>query len=229
MTLDRSTLNLDHYRSQKQAQAEKSVQHLLRLAGDYTERNTNIREKVRAKHIFRKKLGLRNGHILTAVEEELFEQWFLFDYQTIQGFTMLSLFLKNQASNLTEPEMIQGALFLSSVLEPFTVISVDEGNDELTVQDFSSEMTFPVFSKLHPLQSQNLQYVFIRKIPALKRDIAISPLFAVNGPEVFTKLENSFIEQKCEDASLSWRTFLKKNAILFLYEGLRKQIYRKEI
>ena len=74
-------------------------------------RYTNIREKVRASHLFKELVNLPHEAALSDSHEQLFFQWFAFEYVTIQGKTLLQLFLADQAKQKTESFLIQGAFF----------------------------------------------------------------------------------------------------------------------
>jgi hypothetical protein len=214
MDMEGSILDLNSFREIKQLQGEKNAVQLYKLAGDYTERTANIREKVRAKHLFRKTLGLPPEAAFTSLQNEVFQNWFLFDYKTIQGSTMFSLFLKNNSRQLSEPDLIQGALFLTSAMEPIRIIKID--HNVITAVGAESESPFQM-RHMHRNLPETCEWLFIRKIPIQMFDFAMGPVLPVKDKVTVDRMLDAYSEAKKKFPELTWRAFLKTNVLYFLF------------
>ncbi|WP_394137597.1 hypothetical protein [Cytobacillus oceanisediminis] len=216
MDMEGSILDLNSFRETKQLQGEKNAVQLYTLAEDYTERTANIREKVRVKHLFRKTLGLPPEAAFTSLQHEVFQNWFLFDYKTIQGSTMFSLFLKNNSRQLSEPDLIQGALFLTSAMEPVRVVKID--CTVITAVGAESESPFQMrHMHGHLPDMSTCEWLFIRKIPIQMFDFAMGPVLPVKDKVIVDRMLDAYSEAKKKFPELTWRAFLKTNVLYFLF------------
>ncbi|KON86705.1 hypothetical protein AF332_07795 [Sporosarcina globispora] len=215
MDMDGSILDLQSFRKAKQVQGEKNALRLYTLSMDYTERTANIREKVRAKHLFRKTLGLAPEDAYSPIQQEVFQNWFLFDYKTIQGSTMFSLFLKNNARQLSESDLIQGALFLTSAMEPIRIL----GKNRNVISALGVENSTPLLLRHHEELQQELSmgWHFIRRIPIQLYDLPIGPFISIQSNEAANSLMEAFSEAKIKFPDLTWRAFLKSNVLYFIF------------
>ncbi|GLB58545.1 hypothetical protein [Cytobacillus sp. NCCP-133] len=216
MDMDGSILDFKSYREAKQLQGEKIAVQLHKGAMVYTERTANIREKVRAKYLFRKALGLQPEILFTPLQSEVFQNWLLFDYKTIQGSTMFSLFLKNNSRKLSEPDLIQGALFLTSAIEPVRIISND--HKVITVAGAEDQRPFRMRQSDLPDLLPG-QWFFIRKIPIQIYDLAVGPILSVKDPLTVEEMLEAYSEAKVKYPELTWRSFLKTNVLYFLSQS----------
>lgn len=212
--------DLVSYREQKQLQAETNAERIYSLATDFVIRYSNIREKVRAKHLFRQQIYFHNELPLPKYLEELFQQWFLFDYHTIQGETMFSLFLKKHSTVLTEHEMILGAVFLTSYIEPFEIIEVDQENRLLIVKETTEGKIFSITMIANEITyGSKGEYVFLRRLPLVSKDWAIGPIFLVQSNELIRQVTSSFEQSKKNNPSLTWRAYLKRQGYFLLAQA----------
>lgn len=216
MDLDSSNsiLNLNSYRVQKQLQGEASAIKLYNLAQAFTERNANIREKVRAKDLFRKMLHLHEKEAFTSIQEKAFSEWFLFDYMTAQGLTMFNLFLRKHSQQLLEPELIQGALFLTSVFEPVKVLKI-ESSSILVEEDYTKAHGELVITTDLSLKENN--YYFIRSIPVVHKAFALGSIYPIFDNRVLEEMYKEYDMTRKLYEQYSIRAFLKKNAIKYLF------------
>ncbi|WJV31309.1 hypothetical protein QTG56_10470 [Rossellomorea sp. AcN35-11] len=116
-------LNLERFRQKKQQVAEGHIKDLYSKAHEYALKETNIREKVRAKMIFSKRFLPQNDNRIDQKVESLFQEWFMFDYKTIKGQTLFFQFL--QAHQLHESVKLLGAIILTAAWEPVKVRNID--------------------------------------------------------------------------------------------------------
>jgi hypothetical protein len=200
--------DLISYRNHKQQQAETNAFNLYSLAMEYAVKNSNIREKVRAKHLFRQQLSIKSEELFPGELEDFFNQWFLFDYQTIVGETMFSLFLKQQPVKWTEPEMILGALFLTSYIEPFEVLESNQVTRTIIVKNIMEEKIFTIINE--DTSYEKGTYVCLRKLPLVAKDWAVGSHIFIQTKEVISQVVETFQTIKIANPSLTWRSFLKK-------------------
>ncbi|WP_378930160.1 hypothetical protein [Metabacillus herbersteinensis] len=177
-------------------------------------RNSNIREKVKAVHIFRDKVGCSIPRELTKLEEQLFLSWFSYDYKTIQGFTLYQVFLKNIDTKSIPFEAVFHALLMASVLEPFKIIEVN--NDYFVALHLMTNEQSIIKSNLDILYKRD-DLVFLRCVPIYDYLFSLHPGFQFNDEKRGALLKHF------QNTELSWRTFLKKHAIQFAWNGKTDQ------
>jgi hypothetical protein len=209
--MENSIKDLEAYRKQKQAKGEEDALALYRKAKRDASANANIREKVRARHMFREAAGLPGGIPFSREQEEAFEDWFLFDYVSIRGFTMFNLFLRRNSVHLAEADLVQGALFLSSVLQPVRVERA--AGEELAASDIltGEKLQLKVTDSISLEEGRTY---FIRCIPVFSRSFCFGPAFQVNST---TAVITKYKELMAVEGGMTWRPFLKKFALTFLF------------
>lgn len=215
VTKEVSILNLNEYRAEKQAQSEKCSLQLHSMAIDYVNRSVNIREKVRAKHIFRNKLGLPANQALLEQLDEIFLDWFLFDYKTIQRTTIFNQFIKEMAKDLKEYEMIQAALCISAVMEPF-VVTGQQGKDLFILKSMVGEISNVRFSDNRKLSLHKGSALMLRKVHGLEYDFALGPTMVFASKEECERIKHAYNNMKETQSDLTWRAFLKLQALEIL-------------
>ncbi|MCA1036572.1 MULTISPECIES: hypothetical protein [Bacillus] len=209
--MENTIKDLEAYRKQKQAKGEESALALYRKAQKDSAVNANIREKVRARHIFREAAGLPGGIPFSSEQEEVFEDWFLFDYISIRGFTMFNLFLRRNTGQLAEADLIQGALFLSSVLQP---VKIERAEGEILA---ACDILTGEKLQLKAAESISLEEgrsYFIRCIPVFSRTFCFGPAFPMDNTDAVVESYNEAVRE-----GMAYRPFLKKTAVAFLFIG----------
>jgi hypothetical protein len=211
MKKNHDIIDFESVKKNKQAQVEAVIINLYEQFMESLEKNANLREKVRAKHFFRSLTSVKETDFLIKSVEEHFFHWFAFDYRNIQGLTMFQLFLRNQEQRLTQPMLIQSALFLTAVLEPMVVEAIPEQHI-LEVYDPFHKQKHLIKTKEEHVQKNDS--IFIRLVPAIGMSIQIGPLIKVSNFDVILELVRDYSK-----TDLSWRTFLKKKAIQYAWNG----------
>ncbi|MGM7720813.1 hypothetical protein [Metabacillus sp. Hm71] len=200
--------NIIHFqelRKEKEHQLSSFIcQHAASLH-NYVARDVNIREKVKAKHIFSEKVGCIPTAIFSKMEEQLFLDWFAYDYVTIRGTTIYQTFVEQLSKKGHPLDRIVHALFMASALEPFKVIKSDEHH--IHAKKLLTGETCTIKSEANKYAAQE-DIIFLRSIPVFDQLLCISELYVQRN----TKSIASML-QHLEKSSDSWRTFLKKFAI----------------
>ncbi|MEH7556512.1 nicotinate phosphoribosyltransferase [Priestia megaterium] len=205
-------INFNEIREQKQLQSDNAICDFYNQYFFFVNRYTNIREKVRASHLFKELVNLPHEAPLSDSHEQLFFQWFAFEYVTIQGKTLLQLFLADQAKQKTESFLIQGAFFLTSVLEPIIVSKVPNSfflkgytpltNEQVIIKD--------VRGRFANLEEQ--QVIWIRKIKSIGYDVLIDSFFLGHKQ----RIEQLVTQYNDKKNAMTWRSFLKQQAIYYV-------------
>ncbi|KKI91644.1 hypothetical protein WQ54_13545 [Bacillus sp. SA1-12] len=200
--------NIIHFqalRKEKEKQLSSFIcQHAASLH-HYVARDVNIREKVKAKHIFSEKVGCVPTSIFSKMEEQLFLDWFAYDYATIRGITIYQTFVEQLSKKGHPLDRIVHALFMASVLEPFKVIKCD-GNHIYAEKLITGEKC-TIKSAANKYVAQE-EIIFLRSIPVFDQLLCISDLYVQRDQKSIVSMLQHF-----EGSSNSWRTFLKKFAI----------------
>lgn len=177
----------------------------------FVNREVNIREKVKAKHIFRNKNRIMVKEF-TNDEELLFHDWFTFDYLTLKGLTIYQSYVSSKTSKLHPLHSVIHALFMASVLEPFRVIKVN--NNHIYAEKLLTKEVVEINIKLlkSSREIREEEDIFIRTIPIYDQLLCIS--------EVYVQKERDIINSLLKDIEKSeenWRTFLKKYSIKYTW------------
>ncbi|MFC3525505.1 hypothetical protein ACFOLK_13125 [Marinococcus halophilus] len=106
--------DIQRYRQRRQVEADRRLESLLAAFKDWKEENTNLREKVRAKHLFAEQTGLAVEQVEKRPWDMLFEEWFSYDYVTIIGTHLFDMFLKQTLTERTRMDLQLGGLLLTA-------------------------------------------------------------------------------------------------------------------
>lgn len=212
-------IHLDPKRKERQLEFDEALRSLYNDYFSFLNRHANIREKVRAKHIFREKTGLSQEALLEEKWENQFEHWFAFDYRNIQGTLMFDLYFKKNKHNMTETMVVLSALLLTTVVEPIIVTGIRnewsiEGENPL---DHISQSIHSLSNPISGVKTGDL--LFIRKIKSGYRMTVLGPYLHVPRSQTSTLLHQ--LVSDYEDFSNShqettFRTFLRAHAIEYL-------------
>ncbi|WP_201715906.1 hypothetical protein [Rossellomorea arthrocnemi] len=212
-----STLDLEQFRQKKQKIAEDHIKDLYRKAYDYAWKETNIREKVRAKMIFSKRFLQQDDDRLSKDVEKLFQEWFLFDYKTIKGQTLFFQFL--QSHPLPESTKLLGAVVLTAAWEPIKVMQKDGQSIYCRHIIHGDEALVKLNHDCMEKEMVEGQVYFVRKVPLVVHQWILGPVFYVDSQDVVTNLKNHY-GQMNQKTGVLWRTFLKEEAPNFILSSL---------
>ncbi|MGE6755660.1 hypothetical protein ACQKFO_19770 [Rossellomorea sp. NPDC071047] len=216
-----SLLNLEQYRQKKQRMAEHHIEDLYRKAYEYALKETNIREKVRAKMIFSKRFLIHDDTLLDEEVEKLFQEWFLFDYKTIKGQTLFFQFL--QSHTLHESVKLLGAIVLTAAWEPIIIRKIDTQNEEVTftcknvIQD--EEVSVKTNLDFNKKGIREGGVYFVRKVPLVTHQWILGPVFPVKSEGILSDVKNHY-GQMNQKTGVLWRTYLKEEAPNFIIRSL---------
>lgn len=87
----------------------------------FVQSEANLREKVRAKHLFYHKLGIDKNKELESSLQVQFEHWLLFDYVTVVGSRLFDLFIRAKKNDMSKQMLELSGILMLMHLEPFRV------------------------------------------------------------------------------------------------------------
>ncbi|WP_226673594.1 hypothetical protein [Rossellomorea aquimaris] len=211
------TLDLEQFRQKKQNIAEGHIEDLYRKAFEYALKETNIREKVRAKMIFTKRFLHNDEARMIPGVEKLFQEWFLFDYKTITGQTLFFQFLQNHP--LHESTKFLGAVMLTAAWEPIQVVK--KGGRILNCRTLiqGDESLVKMNHLCMEMEMKEERVYFVRKVPLVTHQWIIGPVFSMESMNVTENLKSRF-SQMNQKTGVLWRTFLKEEAPHFILQSL---------
>jgi hypothetical protein len=216
-----SLLNLEQYRQKKQRMAEEHIKDLYRRAYEYALKETNIREKVRAKMIFSKRFLTQDDIQMDEEVDKLFQEWFLFDYKTIKGQTLFFQFL--QSHSLHESVKLLGAIVLTAAWEPVIIRKIDTQNEQviLTCQNVIQDDEVSVKTNLGCKEKGIVEegVYFMRKVPLVTHQWILGPVFPVKSKGILMDVKNHY-GQMNQKTGVLWRTYLKEEAPNFIIPSL---------
>jgi hypothetical protein len=217
---DKEILNLHQYRMKKQRIAEEQIDELYRQAFEYALKETNIREKVRAKMIFAERFHLKEPSLVSKKAEDVFHQWFLFDYKTIKGKTLFFQFLQSQ--KFSEPVKMMGALLLTAAPEPLLVTGNQSRDREILITGkniiHDREESVKTSTERSPEEIKPNSIYFVRKVPLVTDQWLIGPVFKAAGRDLPEQINEHYLLKNHETGVL-WRTFLKEEAPSYILKG----------
>lgn len=213
---DTPIVHLHKFRNKKQLQGEEASFQLIEKVKRYSERHLNIREMVRAKHIFKLHLQLKEEDEIPSSMYQLFTDWLIFDYQTIHGVSVFQLFLQRQRTQMHEYEMIQAALCMAAVMEPLLITNYD--GKTIVGYDLNEEEQVVSLNKVEhsSLTIVRGTVVFLRRIPGIKNNFAFTPLLLCQDVHPFSELRTNYQRMGKKD---TLRSFLKHRALDILPES----------
>ncbi|GEN36535.1 MULTISPECIES: hypothetical protein [Aneurinibacillus] len=190
---------------------------LMEKLREYSCRVLNLREKVRAKHIFRSKVNLSSEALLTPFWEAQYGIWLLLEYQNIKGERLIEKYLLDQDTNLSEQELHLAAHWMAAYPTIYRVEEAWEEGYRLT-DLWGGEAIDVALGDREQARSEFMigQYLFARlaKVGFVHR--FIGPYSLINKErisEIQQNLEADFERSKEENSQWSWRLFMQQHGI----------------
>ncbi|RKD68753.1 hypothetical protein ATL39_3215 [Sinobaca qinghaiensis] len=109
------------YKKQQQAEADEALISLLSRFSEWVEAHTNLREKVRAKHLFEEWTGCPTAELEQGEWNINFLDWMKYDYKSVAGSRLFDQFIKAEAASLSSTQRQLAALIMVSALELFSI------------------------------------------------------------------------------------------------------------
>jgi len=119
-------IDLQKVKMNKQKVMEHTFTDLYDWMFTFVQSEANLREKVRAKHLFCHKLGLDNKIELDPSWQVHFEHWLLFDYVTVVGSRLFDLFVRKKKKEMPKQMLELSGILMLMHLEAFRVHDVKD-------------------------------------------------------------------------------------------------------
>ena len=205
-------IDFNRLKKRKQYELHQIFADLYEGLFHYIETEANLREKVRAKEIYRYKTGLKKDQMMTKEEEVQFEHWFAFDHITVIGSRMFDLFVRERQGEMSQRMLEMAGILMLMHLQPYRVLNVEE--DGITAvplyQPDRREILIPFMS--HPLPEES-DLIMARTMKIGFEKKLIGPAFSIDS-----KWENYVTERLAaahEQGQLAYRKYLKEYGIDF--------------
>lgn len=115
-------VDMKRVKEEKQKQMHVSFEDLYASLFTYVQSEANLRETVRAKHLFRHKIGLPKDAVLDKDLRIHFEHWLLFDYVTVVGSRLFDMFVRAKRQELSKQHLELCGIMMLMHLEPIQII-----------------------------------------------------------------------------------------------------------
>ncbi|WP_198508969.1 hypothetical protein [Bacillus sp. FJAT-44742] len=209
--------NFKAYRDQKQTEADQALHELYESYFSWLEKNTNLREKVRAKHIFKEKTDMHPDKLNETSWLLQFEHWFAFDYVTVIGSKMFDLYVRKNQGYMTKKMLELSGLIMTSAIQPFQTTVNERERGFVKGVDPVTGIKLTVYS-LDWLPLGDLKegdYSLLRYIRCGFRDTLIAP------PAPIKNAKQAFVIQQMKEQhglheNLQWLRFLKEGGVSYL-------------
>jgi hypothetical protein len=217
----KDVVNIESLRIEKQQKIDNSVKETCANLFYFVERNANIREKVRAKHIFCEQTKLSLDELEDTKNKEFFFYWFCFDYVNIQGFTMYQLFLKQNSNNMPESSLRVSAFLLALTIEPIIVQSVSNDKRYIKGKNIFTNEVEQISSYNIPYNNTAIGDLLIGwtvKLGFEKK--IIGPYTVINNEKALLyskRINKMYLEEMNRKQLPSWRSFMKLFGFIYLY------------
>ncbi|WP_096189769.1 hypothetical protein [Evansella halocellulosilytica] len=198
-------------KEKKQSDAENTLLDLYESLFQYIEKEANLREKVRAKHIFAHKVGIPKGEPMASDIHMHFEHWFAFDYITVVGSRMFDLFIRDKKETMSKKMLELSSFLLLMTFEPVRLQETEKNyvNYKSIITKENKQATPFIF----PIEGKYDDIVLIRTVQTGFKQMMIGPTIPLNdhGAALITKkLENH------QNSVIHKRKYLKEYGIDYL-------------
>ncbi|MBU8905224.1 hypothetical protein [Desertibacillus haloalkaliphilus] len=208
-------------RIEKQLEADRQLFSLYESFFSYLQKNTNLREKVRAKHLFHHMVGLQPDQVSDDFWTVHFEHWFAFDYRTVVGSRMFDMFIREQRQHLSKGMLQQSGLLFMMALEPYMVKRVDSHKELLIADPFQANAeAFKVKSMLFSFDDVKVgDVLLLRLVRSGFDDVMVGPYAKVPSDKTMDMLaEMKQDKERVVDTNseISWRLYVKEHGVKYL-------------
>ncbi|WP_027416849.1 hypothetical protein [Aneurinibacillus terranovensis] len=209
-------------RHSKQRHYDGLCQKLLNDLREHGCQTLNLREKVRAKHLFRNRIQLSSEALLLPFWEAQYGMWFLLEYQNIKGERIIEKYLLEHHPKLSEEELHLAAYWMAAYPSVYKV--EEEWKEGYRLVDLWSEQTIDVTLKRDEFVRREFivgQYLFARVVKVGFIHCFLGPYALLNKEKIVDikkSMEESFYQSKEENSQWSWRLFMQHHGIEVLRE-----------
>lgn len=220
---DNNLISFQQERDNRIIQANDIKDDLWHRLLEYSQKTLNLRDKVRAKHLFCKILDLDPEVLLEPFWQNHLEAWIALEYRNIHNDRVIDLFLKDHRSDFTELEWLSLGQFMATYLSVYDIQKVEEG---LQLRDIFTKYTFliPALTETDLLSCSALDKpeTYLKMIA---RVVRLGPMYGLLEPhhlikgfswDVERRILNEYNLYTKVNALGSWRSYMQLNGITVL-------------
>lgn len=205
-------IDADRVRAEQEKRLIKLFTELYEDLFSYIEHDTNLREKVRAKHTYRYRTGLPDHFPLPEDELIYFQEWFAFDYITVSGARIFDLFVRNNQGVFNRHMLELAGVLMLMHLQPVRITGKN-AQHLLVSPAFEAEKEWHVESNQDLNQLNTGDLIFARITQVGSRRLIVGTPFTI-APEqeaiVLEKLSGIY-----QQGDSSFRKYMKEFGIDF--------------
>ncbi|RNA70382.1 hypothetical protein [Alteribacter keqinensis] len=175
-------VDFNELKKEKQRKSDQALMDVYGLLFTYVEKQANLREKIRAKHLFSHKIDFPRNQAFDQSLQLHFEHWFVFDYVTVIGSRIFDLFVRDYKNELSKPMLDLCGHLMLMTLEPVKVLK--ETRERLTVERKLTGDIEEVESFLITAEVSKGDFAFMRIVPAGFSHKIIGPVFIIDDSDV---------------------------------------------
>lgn len=205
-------INFSEVKRKKQKTYTQDAEDLYKWVFQFLQSEMNMREKVRAKALFRDICHLPKDQKLSRTEEVHFEHWLLFDYITVIGSRPFDLFVRAHQAEMSKSMVETAGLFMLMYLAPYRVLDAD--GDHFLLTPLHEEKEYAVSSLSASQHVDKGSLVFARIAAVGFEKMGVGPFIII--PAAFEDEVLSLLEQQRNKGIKSYHRFLKEMGISFL-------------
>jgi hypothetical protein len=224
--MDDKIISLNKERENRLVLARQVKQSLWKRLVDYSANVFNLRDKVRAKHIFCQRLGLEPERLLETFWQIHFQAWLVLEYRNIQKERAIDLFLREHRTELSNAEWLTFGQFMAAYLSVYEVKRLD---GQLGFTDLLSNEAIYVHietesdeSLIRIEEQLTLPQIWIGRL------VRVGPSYGLLEPyhrvrcfpwDIERRIRSAYASYKKESGIGSWRSFMQQNGIGVLLES----------
>jgi hypothetical protein len=218
-------ISFQHERTLRIEQACRTRDQLWQRLLDFADESLNLRDKVRAKHLFCQRLNLEPKILLEPFWQVHMMAWLALEYRNIRNERAIDLFLKKSRNGLSENEWIILGQFMATYLSIYEVSVHDE---EVRMTDMFSQEEYLISTS--GIEDTACLFSWIRDVgdkPSLMvgRLLRLGPAYGMLEPchlvkhvcwDIERRIRSEYQQYIKENPIASWRSFMHQSGISIL-------------
>ncbi|CAM3855652.1 hypothetical protein [Alkalicoccus chagannorensis] len=206
-----SSIDFEAAKQEKERQELEAAQSFLSMIRQEALSGVNLREKVRAKHLFQDLTGMDVDQGTDAVYEH-FLYWLMLDYVTVVGSRPLDLFVRREQHAMTSAELGAAGLFMLMRLEPYFV--TESHNGVCYAQCWEDSRKYKLSGLKKPLTASENSWILCRTTIIGTERRAAGPMIQLAEAEEKRFLET--LENQWNMGEKSYQRYMKEAGVAFL-------------
>jgi hypothetical protein len=218
--MDDKVISLHKERENRLVLGKQVKQSLWTRLIDYSSNAFNLRDKVRAKHLFCQRLGLEPEQLLESFWQGHLQAWMVLEYRNIKKERAIDLFLKEHRSELSDAKWMMLGQFMATYLSVYEVKRVDTQLELIDI--FSQAAIYVPIEREYDNSLAQVEEQMTSSQLLIGRLIRVGPSYGLLEPyhlthsfawDVERQIRSEYESFKKSNAVSSWRPFMQQNGI----------------